>query len=77
MDKASIVKRLLARRKKSKPSAGMSKSAKSSAVKDARAGKDMGSPGKNFAKIAAKAGGGEKGKRIAGAVFWHKMAKRR
>lgn len=29
-----------------------------------------------FAKIAAKSGGGEKGKRIAGAVFW-KMARAR
>ena len=38
-------------------------------AKAARAGKDIGKPGKNFAKIAAKSGGGEKGKRIAGAVL--------
>ena len=38
-------------------------------AKDAAAGKDLGKPGKNFAKIAAKSGGGEKGKRIAGAVL--------
>mgnify|MGYP003346196414 CR=1 FL=1 len=38
-------------------------------AKKARAGKDIGKPGKNFAKIAAKSGGGEKGKRIAGAVL--------
>ena len=35
----------------------------------ARAGKDIGKPGKNFAKIEKSAGGGEKGKRIAGAVL--------
>jgi hypothetical protein len=38
-------------------------------AKDAAAGKDIGKPGKNFAKIAAKSGGGEKGKRIAGAIL--------
>jgi hypothetical protein len=47
---------------------------KSKAAKEARSGKDMGKPGKNFDKIAAKSGGGEKGKRIAGAVF-QKMRK--
>lgn len=35
----------------------------------ARKGEDIGKPGKNFAKIAAKSGGGEKGKRIAGAIL--------
>jgi hypothetical protein len=38
-------------------------------AKAGRAGKDLGKPGKNFAKIAAKSGGGEKGQRIAGAVL--------
>ena len=38
---------------------------KCSCVKE---GKDEGKPGKNFAKIAKKAGGGEKGNKIAGAV---------
>ena len=38
-------------------------------AKAARAGKDIGKPGKNFEKIATGAGGGEKGKRIAGAVL--------
>lgn len=42
---------------------------KSKAAKEARSGKDMGKPGKGFAKIAKKAGGGEKGDRVAGAVF--------
>lgn len=38
-------------------------------AKSARAGKDIGKPGKNFAKIAKTSGGGEKGQRIAGAVL--------
>ena len=38
-------------------------------AKKAAAGKDIGKPGKNFSKIADKSGGGEKGKRIAGAVL--------
>lgn len=42
---------------------------KSKAAKEAHRGKDMGKPGKNFDKIAAKAGGGEKGERVAGSVF--------
>lgn len=42
---------------------------KSQAAKQARKGKDMGKKGKNFAKIAAKSGGGEKGQRIAGSIF--------
>lgn len=42
---------------------------KSYSAKAAAAGKDIGKPGKNFAKIAAKSGGGEKGNRIAGAIL--------
>lgn len=42
---------------------------KSQAAKKARKGVDLGKKGKNFNKIAKKAGGGAKGKRIAGAVF--------
>lgn len=42
-------------------------------AKDAAAGKDIGKPGKNFAKIAAKAGSeygsAAAGKRVAGAVL--------
>jgi hypothetical protein len=38
-------------------------------AKRAAAGKDIGKPGKNFAKIAKSSGGGEKGKRIAGAIL--------
>ena len=53
-----------------KPSAGLSKEKKSEVVKDAKAGKDLGKPGKSFDKVAAKAGGGEKGKKIAAAAMW-------
>jgi hypothetical protein len=44
-------------------------------AKKAAAGKDIGKPGKNFAKIEKSAGGGEKGKRIAGAVLAKLRAK--
>jgi hypothetical protein len=54
----------------SKPSAGLSKAKKSKIAKDAKAGKDIGKPGKNFDKVAKKAGGGAKGKRIAAAAMW-------
>lgn len=81
-DKAAAIKNVLAARLKKKPvatgkpSAGMSAKTKSTDVKQAQAGKDMGAPGKNFSKIAAKAGGGEKGNKIAGAIFWKKMGKK-
>ncbi len=46
---------------------------KSQAVKKAIKGKDMGKKGKNFAKIAAKAGkkygSAQAGKKVAGAIF--------
>jgi hypothetical protein len=53
-----------------KPSAGLSASKKSAVVKDAKAGKDIGKPGKSFDKLAKKAGGGEKGEKIAAAAMW-------
>jgi hypothetical protein len=53
-----------------KPSAGMSKDAKSALVKKAKAGGDIGKPGKSFDKVAKAAGGGEKGKKIAAAAMW-------
>lgn len=58
------------RKAKTKPSKGLSKKKKSNIVKAARKGKDIGKKGKMFAKIAAKAGGGEKGKKIAAAALW-------
>ena len=49
---------------------------KSAAAKKARSGADMGKPGKNFNKIAAKAateyGSAAAGKRVAGAIFQKK-----
>ena len=56
-----------------KPSAGLSKEKKSEVVKDAKAGKDIGKPGKGFDKLAKKAGGGEKGEKIAAAAMWKNM----
>lgn len=53
-----------------KPSAGLSKEKKSAVVKDAKAGKDIGKPGKSFDKVAKAAGGGEKGEKIAAAAMW-------
>jgi hypothetical protein len=54
----------------SAPSAGLSKAKKSAVVKDAKAGGDIGKPGKSFDKLAKKAGGGEKGEKIAAAAMW-------
>ena len=59
----------------SKPSAGLTKGQKSAVVKDAKAGKDIGKPGKSFDKVAKAAGGGEKGKKIAAAAMWKNKAK--
>ena len=53
-----------------KPSAGLSAAKKSAVVKDAKAGKDIGKPGKSFDKTAKAAGGGEKGEKIAAAAMW-------
>ena len=58
-----------------KPSAGMSKEEKSAVVKKAKAGGDIGKPGKSFDKVAKAAGGGEKGKKIAAAAMWKNAAK--
>jgi hypothetical protein len=56
-----------------KPSAGLSKAKKSEVVKDAKAGKDIGKPGKSFDKVAKAAGGGKKGEKIAAAAMWKNM----
>lgn len=58
-----------------KPSAGMSKGEKSAVVKKAKAGGDIGKPGKSFDKVAKAAGGGEKGTKIAAAAMWKNQAK--
>jgi hypothetical protein len=54
----------------SKPSAGLSKAKKSAVVKKAKAGGDIGKPGKSFGDVAKSAGGGKKGKAIAAAAMW-------
>lgn len=65
------------KRAKIKPSKGLTKSQKSSVVKRARAGKDIGKEGKEFAKVVAAAGGGEKGKRIAAAQMWKSLKRKK
>ena len=60
----------------SKPSAGMTSKEKSATVKKAKAGGDIGKPGKDFDKTAKAAGGGEKGKKIAAAAMWKGEAKK-
>jgi len=69
-----MANKLYRKRKKEKPSAGMSKAEKSALVKKARAGKDIGKPGKMFEKIAEKAakryGSKERGRKVAGAILW-------
>jgi len=80
MTKAEARKELSAKKEKpvseAKPSAGMTAKEKSSVAKKAVAGKDIGKPGKSFNKVAAKAGGGEKGKKIAAAAMWKNQAKK-
>jgi hypothetical protein len=56
-------------KKSEKPSTGLTKKQKSAVAKKASAGKDIGKKGKNFDKVAAAAGGGEKGKKIAAAAM--------
>lgn len=55
---------------KEKPSKGLTKKKKSAVVKAAKSGKDIGKKGKGFEAVAKKAGGGEKGKKIAAAAMW-------
>ena len=59
------------------PSAGMTKKEKSATVKDAKAGKDIGKPGKNFGKVAAaaKKGGAKDPEAVAAAAMWKSKAK--
>lgn len=61
---------------KKKPSEGLSKKQKSAIVKKAEKGEDIGKKGKGFEKVAAKAGGGEKGTKIAAAAMWKQQAKK-
>ena len=63
----------------SKPSAGLTKKQKSSTVKAAKAGKDIGKPGKGFEKVAKKAakeyGSKEAGEKVAAASMWKNKVK--
>ena len=60
--------------KEAAPSADLSKKEKSAVVKKAKAGKDIGKPGKGFEKVADKAakkyGSKEKGEKVAAAAMW-------
>lgn len=60
------------------PSAGMTKKEKSAVVKKAKAGGDIGKPGKGFAKVekAAKAGGAKDPKAVAAAAMWKNAKKK-
>lgn len=62
----------------SKPSAGMTKTEKSAVVKKAKAGTDIGKPGKGFEKVekAAKKGGARDPKAVAAAAMWKQQAKK-
>lgn len=66
--------RELAGMDESKPSSGLSAKKKSATVKKAKAGGDIGKPGKSFKDVAAKAakkyGSEEKGKKVAAAAMW-------
>jgi hypothetical protein len=55
-----------------KPSAGLSKEKKSEVVKQAKAGKDIGKPGKGFKDVEAKAkaSGAKDPKAVAAAAMW-------
>lgn len=61
-------------KKKSKPSAGLTKKQRSNDIKKARSGQNLGKG--NFDKVASAAGGGEKGKKIAASRMWSKLAKK-
>lgn len=65
-------------KEKKKPSAGLSKSQKSTIVKKAQKGGDIGKKGKGFADVekAAKAGGAKDPKAVAAAAMWKGAAKR-
>jgi cell division septum initiation protein DivIVA len=64
---------------KKKPSTGMTKKAKSTVVKKARAGEDIGKAGKGFEKVAAAGvkqyGSKEAGQKVAAASMWKGLAK--
>lgn len=72
--KAMIGEEISRMNEKKKPSAGLSKKKKSDVSKKAQAGDNIGKPGKNFDKVAAKAakkyGSKKAGERVAAAAMW-------
>lgn len=64
-----------------KPSAGLTKKEKSTLVKRAKRGEDVGNKGKKFKDVAEKAakkyGGKQAGERVAAAAMWKARAKRK
>lgn len=66
-------------REDNSPSSGLSDAEKSNISKKAHTGKDIGKPGKNFKKVAAKAakeyGSEETGERVAAAAMWKNAGK--
>jgi hypothetical protein len=67
-------------KEKKKPSAGMTKKAKSALSKKAHAGGDIGKKGPGFEKVAKAAekqyGSKEAGQRVAAAAMWKNAAKK-
>ena len=65
---------------KKRPSAGLSKKERSRIVKAAKAGKDLGKPGKNFKKVYKAAlkqyGDEDVAQRVAAAAMWRAIAKK-
>lgn len=53
----------------------LKKMTKSKLAKKISKGQDVGRKGKMFEEVAEKAGGGEKGRRIAAAAMWKNLAK--
>jgi len=64
---------------KKKPSAGLTKKEKSTVVKKAKAGEDIGEKGKGFKEIEKKAkeSGAKDPKAVAGAAMWKNLAKKK
>ena len=64
---------------KKKPSAGMTGKEKSTVIKKAKSGEDIGKKGKGFQKVAKAAekeyGSKEAGKKVAAAAMWKQAAK--
>ena len=71
---AEEINNLNEKKKKKKPSDGLSDKQKSEIAKKARKGGDIGKKGKGFDAVAAKAakryGSEEAGKRVAAAAMW-------